>query len=161
MVPLRFISESFGYNVEWDDKTKTVIITSKPEIFDDFMFTYTSRGTSLPYSQVYEINIWANGKYKRKVIINKHNKQISEIIEGELSEEDLTDFLNCLINENKFFDIPAYPADLTNGWSVFDADYAYMTVQYNGKKHMVGGYGAHVNTNFRKISEKMGKLRDK
>ena len=27
MIPLRFLSEELGYNVEWDENTKTVTIT--------------------------------------------------------------------------------------------------------------------------------------
>lgn len=31
LVPVRFITEAFGYNVKWNEKTRSVIITSEEE----------------------------------------------------------------------------------------------------------------------------------
>lgn len=59
MIPLRALSECFGYNVEWDNKTKTVSINMKSMKTDDTKDAKEQESTETNYNLAGKVNAYA------------------------------------------------------------------------------------------------------
>lgn len=129
-VPLRFVSEALGANVEWDGATRTVIITTSTEA--ESTPTPTPIATPSPSSISYDPSKWvtvsengedyelsinidwnisekfrANCDYAESVISGKYNsdiaKQVVDIARSKTERRDM--FRKTLQNDGKQIDI--------------------------------------------------------
>ncbi len=93
-VPIRFISENFGYNVEWDNDTRSVLITQEEKKNTDVMITnlFTSRD-----GDVFSLKLEADSEIK------------------DVSEMVLTEPLRYVIDINSaILDVPQGSIDVNS-----------------------------------------------
>jgi hypothetical protein len=103
-----------------------------PELF----FEYKSEGT---YSRLQvQVQIFADHTvhYKKSKFAPV---SVVEEWSGTLSEKDYNTFAGEIINNCKFMSLPQKPDEEI---MIKDVSYDYFTVNYNSRKHQIGGYGS-------------------
>jgi len=91
-VPIRFIAESTGANVEWDNQTKTVVITTKTKDYSNWVPYSTSNLKTLLDNILKGNVIYYNGQYLAspeytKMLSNEEIVYLNDVSNNEVSED--------------------------------------------------------------------------
>ncbi len=105
LVPLRFVSESFGADVKWDGNTKTVYVTSKDEdtgntdLSKDVIFDRLNSSLDLIYVDGMFPQPHDLGAKEGKITLVAKTEEDLNLFKS-LNKKDKTDYLNTTVQEN-------------------------------------------------------------
>lgn len=122
---------------------------------DNFSIIYESAGSELPVQSVLTINKNGEVKYNRSpyeyggVI----NKPVS--LSGKIKKKKMKELFDFIMNKNYFF---LLPADMSTSIQIMDSSTEYISIEYNGKIHKIGGYHPTDNDYFSAISDMIDKM---
>ena len=126
---------------------------------DNFSLRYTVRGSMFPVNECFRIT--ADGKCyfsnDGKTIPFISEKEHSDLLKYQLSEKELNQLIDSLINKNDFFSLPVECDEMA--W--MDANTTYLTISYKGKVHTIGGYASFDYEPYKASYEIIYKLLDK
>jgi hypothetical protein len=120
----------------------------KPELF----FEFKSQGT---YPRlVFEVQVFTD-----KTVHYKKSKisppSIVEEWTGKLSEADYKAFVSEIVNSCKFMDLPQKPDEKI---MIKDGSFDDFTVNYQSRKHTIGGYGANHYSRYSCVYQSYNKM---
>lgn len=92
MLPIRFIAESFGFNVEWDEMTQEITITQTAE--DNTTAPDTEQTTTSPDISVSEENLTENDNTENTLLITIGDTTLTATLADTVSAEALKDLLS-------------------------------------------------------------------
>ena len=145
LIPLRIVSEAFGMNVDYDDKTKTVKLTSanktgRYDKGDKYYFGHIENGLPGEYGEVYDSRtdaLIAAGKFDSDLNRIKGTAYLS----GSFNVRKYTGTVNCILDNS------IYDGGMINGlfggygkYTFFNGD----AFQGEFKADMPNGYGKYV-----------------
>jgi hypothetical protein len=76
---------------------------------------------------------------------------------GKLSEEDMADLVQTVINKEQFF---CLPKNVSSNRKICDALTEHLTVIYENEKHECGGYDV-IDASFKNVVSKLYELKSK
>ncbi len=142
LIPLRIVSEAFGMNVDYDDKTKTVNLTSANKIGrydkgDKYYFGHLENGLPGKFGEVYDAttdSLIAAGKFDSDL----NRIKGAAYLDGSFNGRKYTGTVNCIMDHS------VYDGGVING--LFSGYGKYTNIQGNSfegefKAEMKNGYG--------------------
>lgn len=119
-----------------------------------FVINYHSSGTMLPIETTIKISREEGLQYKE---YDFYEKKTLEEFSRKLSETELKEIFEYIINDNYFF---VLPSNLSTDDLVTDGYYSSLKVTLNGKEHGTGGYVPE-NKYYSDIVDKVFELKEK
>jgi len=105
LVPLRFVSESFGADVKWDQDTKTVYVTSADKNTnttdlskEDIIEELNASVDILPVDGIFPEPYGLDAKEAKMILVAKSAEDLK--LFNSLSKKDKIDYLNNSVQEN-------------------------------------------------------------
>lgn len=122
---------------------------------DTFFITVESQGSELPLTTSLSIDGAGNVKYYRSPYEygGVFNNAVTN--KGKIGKKNIKELFDFIMNKNYFF---LLPSDMSTSVMIMDSATEYITVDYNGKSHKIGGYHPYDNGYYTAISDMINKM---
>lgn len=124
---------------------------------DTFSIMIESQGSEIPVKTTLFINKDGKVDYVRSGYSYAGEYYPPKSRAGKIAEKDILELFDFIINKNGFF---LLPSDMSTKLEIMDSSTEYITVEYNGKSHKIGGYHPYSNSFYNAISKLINKLTD-